>query len=108
MTDSETQITCQGCIEEQPNQLAHMSVGGCQEQPEDVFSSPLFSDIENEETIREEINTQPEKLIVLCNDNSMIGLDLRAEVVQLALDKLSEAEKNILKDALCRLLCKLI
>jgi hypothetical protein len=22
-------LTCQGCIEEQPNQQAHMDVGGC-------------------------------------------------------------------------------
>lgn len=27
----ETKVTCQGCIDDQPNQLAHMDVGGCLE-----------------------------------------------------------------------------
>lgn len=30
-------ITCQGCLEDQPNQLAHMGPGGCIEEDEEDY-----------------------------------------------------------------------
>lgn len=29
LSAEENKITCTGCLEEQPNQLAHMDIGGC-------------------------------------------------------------------------------
>jgi hypothetical protein len=36
-------ITCNGCIENQPNQLAHMDVGGCLEEKYlDLYAKPII------------------------------------------------------------------
>lgn len=36
-------ITCKGCIENQPNQLAHMDVGGCLEEHNlDLYAKPII------------------------------------------------------------------
>lgn len=35
--------TCKGCIENQPNQLAHMEVGGCLEEKYlDLYAKPII------------------------------------------------------------------
>lgn len=41
-TNSKT-TTCKGCIENQPNQLAHMDFGGCLEEKEiDLYAMPII------------------------------------------------------------------
>lgn len=35
--------TCKGCIENQPNQIAHMDVGGCLYEKEmDLYATPII------------------------------------------------------------------
>jgi len=41
--DNHKKNTCKGCIENQPNQLAHMDVGGCLEENYlDLYAKPII------------------------------------------------------------------
>lgn len=41
--DNHKKNTCKGCIENQPNQLAHMDVGGCLEENYlDLYAKPVL------------------------------------------------------------------
>ena len=49
---SEVVISCQGCIEEQPGQMAHMGIGGCLYVREDIHEddiSIIYDEDENHE-----------------------------------------------------------
>ena len=56
---SETNITCQGCIEDQPNQLAHMDYGGCLYSSEDFNNDTTYS----REDIMNIFNNEQNKII---------------------------------------------
>lgn len=103
MTDISNNLTCQGCIENQQNQLAHMDYGGC------LYSS---NDYDNTTYSREEImnifNNEQNRLIYnfygvsyepgemindidLINDVKFIGQQITNFVIPECITKL---EKN--------------
>ena len=49
---SEVVISCQGCIEDQPGQMAHMGIGGCLYVREDIHDddiSIIYDEDENDD-----------------------------------------------------------
>ena len=89
--------TCPGCIDDQPNQLAHMVEGGCLYHPseDEEVQSP-----EPEQIISDEVTS----VTFSISRGREITFTFNGHQVQPNIQQLHNDDSSIIKDALCKLL----